>query len=68
MKEGRNRHSSCGFADKFIYIFCGMVDRKRSKTISRMEVNAAVGQAWVDVDVPDNWGEARFCPGVYQID
>ena len=69
MNNGRNRHSSCGFANKWVYVFCGMVDRQRSKTIERLDTSAAQQLPWENLEVTDNnQREARFCPGVYQID
>ena len=33
LPEGRCRHSSMGFADKTFYVFCGMINQKRTKSI-----------------------------------
>lgn len=37
LTKGRCRHSSCGFAEKFVYIFCGMIDRRRVNSIERLD-------------------------------
>jgi len=36
MQTGRSRHSSCGFAQKAIYVFCGWVGKERSDGIERL--------------------------------
>jgi len=40
LSQGRCRHSSCGFAEKFVYIFCGMIDVRRVNSIERLDYSA----------------------------
>ena len=39
MPEGRCRHSSCGFQQKFLYIFGGMSARNRVGTIIKLDLS-----------------------------
>jgi hypothetical protein len=38
MIDGRSRHSSCGFAQKALYVFCGWINKDRSTKIERLDV------------------------------
>jgi hypothetical protein len=41
MQQGRHYHSSCGFSNKYVYVFCGISNetKKYLNTIERLEVN-----------------------------
>ena len=70
MQFGRSRHSSCGFAQQAIYVFCGWINKERSDKIEKLSITAN-DAAWelVELIADENAMafEKRTIPGVLQI-
>ena len=70
MRTGRSRHSSCGFAQKDIYVFCGWVGKERSDGIERLSTTVDNAE-WDVVNLNPSMNslnfEKRTIPGVLQI-
>jgi Kelch motif len=68
LNTGRHYHSSCGFLDKFIYVFCGISNqtRKYINTIERYDHNNRSRWTLIEMSIKD-FPERQGC-GVCQRD
>ena len=66
LPEGRCRHSSCGFQQRYVFVFCGWVNKARSNQILRLDTyNMDNGwEALGYIPSSEEAFEHRVCPGV----
>ena len=66
LDHGRSRHSSIGFKERHLYLFCGMIDRQRSSSVQRLDIPPSpniMARAWKTLNILQDF-EKRLTPGL----